>query len=285
MIAMVADSSFEPIENLSRTYPSRGLSSIMMKEVERGVQVFFDVVGPSGPQVRYGIVDADEGWLGLSNRLNLGNLHLIDRSPESSETLLVHTSAGGWLIRAVVDDHGPSSGGGMLDQIRHALGLDEQNFNILLGGIAVIILLLCTVILATMSARGIRWMRRRRSVEASGSVLLEEDVVDVVDEDDIAVSTSEDEGSNLVELVELEGGAELRRGRRQKRSRAVPVPEPPPMPASLPEPSADAPEAPPDPPELQLNKPVVCPGCDCRFETSLDVHAAKCPVCGENIAL
>ena len=173
----------------------------------------------------------------------------------------------------------------MLDQIRHALGLDEHNFNILLGGIAVIILLLCTVILATMSARGIRWMRRRRSVEASGSVLLEEDVVDVVDEDDIAVSTSEDEGSNLVELVELEGGAELRRGRRRKRSRAVPVPEPPPMPAPLPEPSADAPEAPPDPPELQLNKPVVCPGCDCRFETSLDVHAAKCPVCGENIAL
>ena len=173
----------------------------------------------------------------------------------------------------------------MLDQIRHALGLDEQNFNILLGGIAVIILLLCTVILATMSARGIRWMRRRRSVEASGSVLLEEDVVDVVDEDDLAVSTSEDEGSNLVELVELDGGAELRRGRRRKRSQAVPDPELSPMPAPLPEPSADAPEATPDPPEPQLNKPVVCLGCDCRFETPPDVHAAKCPVCGENIAL
>jgi len=285
MVAMVADSSFEPIDNLTRTYPSRGLSSIMMKEVERGVQVFFDVVGPTGPQVRYGIIDADAGWLGLSNRLNLGNLHLIDRSPASSETLLVHTSASGWLIRSIVDDHGPSNGGGMLDQLRHALGLDEQNFNILLGGIAVIVLLLCTVILATMSARGIRWMRKRRSFEASGNVLLEEDVVDVVDEDDIAVSTSEDEGSNLVELVELDGGGELRRGRRRRRSQAAPAPEMPPMPVPLPEPSTDAPETTPDPDEPQLNKPVVCPGCDCRFETLVDVNAAKCPVCGENIAL
>ena len=116
-------------------------------------------------------------------------------------------------------------------------------------------------------------------------MLLEEDVVDVVDEDDIAVSTSEDEGSNLVELVELEGGAELRRGRRRKRSRAVSVSEPPPMPAPLPEPNADAPEVPPDPPELQLNKPVVCSGCVCSFEAPLDVQVARCPVCGENIVL
>jgi hypothetical protein len=107
----------------------------------------------------------------------------------------------------------------------------------------------------------------------------------VVDEDDIAVSTSEDEGSNLVELVELDGGGELRRGRRRRRSQAAPAPEMPPMPVPLPEPSTDAPETTPDPDEPQMNKPVVCPGCDCRFETLVDVNAAKCPVCGENIAL
>ena len=286
MIAIVADSSFEAIDNLTRTYPSRGLSSIVMQEVDRGVQVFFDVVGPTGPQVRFGIIDAEEGWLGLSNRLNLGNLYLMDRSPASSETVFIHTSASGWLIRAVVDDNDPNGDGGSLfDELRHALGLDEQNFNILLGGFAITILLLCTVILTTLSARGIRWMRGRRSFQATGTVLLEEDVVDVVDDTDIAVKTSEEDDVQLVELVEVNEGAEGRRGRRQKRGQITDVPELPPMPIPPPEPDVNIREAAYRPPELQLNKPIICPECDSRFEAPLDIQAARCPVCGDNIAL
>ena len=259
----------------------------MMQEVDRGVQVFFDVVGPTGPQVMFGIIDAEEGWLGLSNRLNLGNLYLMDRSPVSSETVFIHTSASGWLIRAVVDDYDPNSGGGsLLDQLRHALGLDEQNFKILLGGFAVTILLLCTVILTTLSARGIRWMRGRRKVEASGTVLLEEDVVDVVDDADIAVKTGVEDDANLVELVEVNEEFEGRRGRRRKRGQmAAEAPELPPTPILPPEPDADVPEVPFSPPELQLNKPVICSKCDSKFEAPLDIRAARCPVCGENIAL
>jgi hypothetical protein len=287
MITMVVDSSFEAIDNLSRTYPSRGLSSIVMQEVDRGVQVFFDVVGPTGPQVRFGIIDAEEGWLGLSNRLNLGNLYLMDRSPASSETIFIHTSASGWQIRAVVDDHDPNSGGGsLLDQLRHALGLDEQNFNILLGGFAITILLLCAVILTTLSARGIRWMRGRRKIEVSGTVLLEEDVVDVVDDADIAVKTNVEDDANLVELVEVNEGPVGRQGRRRKRSQMVAeVPELPPTPIPAQEPDAEAFEVPLSPPELQLNKPVICSECDSRFEAPLDIRAARCPVCGVNIAL
>ena len=287
MIVMVVDSSFEAIDNLSRTYPSRGLSSIVMQEVDRGVQVFFDVVGPTGPQVMFGIIDAEEGWLGLSNRLNLGNLYLMGRSPVSSETVFIHTSASGWLIRAVVDDHDPNNDGGSLfNQLRHALGLDEQNFNILLGGFAITILLLCTVILTTLSARGIRWMRGRRKVEASGTVLLEEDVVDVVDDADIAVKTSVEDDVNLVELVEVNEEFEGRRSRRRKRIQmAAETPELPTTPPRPPEPDAEAPEAPFSPPELQLNRPVVCSECDSKFEAPLDIRAARCPVCGENIAL
>jgi hypothetical protein len=286
MIAIVADSSFEAIDNLTRTYPSRGLSSIVMQEVDRGVQVFFDVVGPTGPQVRFGIIDAEEGWLGLSNRLNLGNLYLMDRSPASSETVFIHTSASGWLIRAVVDDNDPNGDGGSLfDELRHALGLDEQNFNILLGGFAITILLLCTVILTTLSARGIRWMRGRRNFQAMGTVLLEEDVVDVVDDTDIAVKTSEEDDVQLVELVEVNEGAEGRRGRRQNREQITDVPELPPMPIPPPEPDDKIPEAAYLPPELQLNKPIICPECDSRFEAPLDIQATRCPVCGDNIVL
>lgn len=286
MIAIVADSSFEAIDNLTRTYPSRGLSSIVMQEVDRGVQVFFDVVGPTGPQVRFGIIDAEEGWLGLSNRLNLGNLYLMDRSPASSETVFIHTSASGWLIRAVVDDNDPNGdGGSLLDELRHALGLDKQNFNILLGGFAITILLLCTVILITLSARGIRWMRGRRNFQAAGTVLLEEDVVDVVDDTDIAVKTSEEDDVQLVELVEVNEGAEGRRGRRQNRGQIADVLELPPMPIPTPAPDVKIPEEAFRPPDLQLNKPIICPECDSRFEAPLDIQAAKCPVCGENIAL
>ncbi len=287
MIVMVVDSSFEAIDNLSRTYPSRGLSSIVMQEVDRGVQVFFDVVGPTGPQVMFGIIDAEEGWLGLSNRLNLGNLYLMDRSPVSSETVFIHTSASGWLIRAVVDDHDPNNdGGSLLDQLRHTLGLDEQNFNILLGGFAITILLLCTVILTTLSARGIRWMRGRRKVEASGTVLLEEDVVDVVDDADIAVKTGAEDDVNLVELVEVNEEFEGRRSRRRKRIQmATEAPELPSTPTLPSEHDAEVPEVPFSPPELQLNRPVICSECNSKFEAPLDIRAARCPVCGENIAL
>ena len=258
-----------------------------MQEVDRGIQIFFDAVGPTGPQVRFGIIDAEEGWLGLSNRLNLGNLYLMDRSPASSETVFIHTSASGWLIRAVVDDNDPNGGDGdLLDQLRHALGLDEQNFNILLGGFAITILLLCAVILTTLSARGLRWMRGRRRVEASGTVLLEEDVVDVVDDADIAVKTSEADDAQLVELVDVTEGAAGRKGRRQRRGQMVEAPELSPLPMLPPEPAGEALEGTQPPPELpQLNKPVICPSCDSRFEAPLDVQTTKCPVCGESIGL
>ena len=134
-----------------------------------------------------GIFNPEVGWIGISDRRNLGNLDLVDRSPSSSETLYIHTSASGWQIRAVIDDYDPNFvGDSILERLRHQLRLDEQNFNILLGGFAITVLLLCTVILVSLSASGLRWVRRNRGV-ASGMVILEEDVVDVVDESDIKV--------------------------------------------------------------------------------------------------
>ena len=289
LVAIVTDSSFEAVDNLSRRYPARGMGTIEMIEVERGVQVFFDMVGPTGPQVQYGMIDAEDGWLGISNRLNLGYLYLVDRSPDSSETIIIHTSASGWQIRALIDDADSDGGGGsLLEQVRHALGLDEQNFKILLGGFAITILVLCAIILTTLSARAVRWMKGRRRTEASGTVMLEEDVVDVIDEDDIAVTTSEVTDAQLVELVDINEGAGDRRERRERRSQVAAAPEPlPPLP---PVPAPDAPEAPPEgalvPPELPpLNRPVMCPSCSSRFEAPSDVKMAKCPVCDGRIDL
>ena len=274
MVAVVVDSSFNAIDNLTETYPARGMASMEMVETDRGVQILFDLVGPTGPQVNYGIINPEEGWLGIYNRLNLGNLYLVDRSPSSSETLFIHTSASGWQIRAVIDDYDPSGvGDSILEQLRHQLGLDEQNFNILLGGFAITILLLCTVILVSLSARGLRWVRRRRGV-APGMVMLEEDVVDVVDDDDITVVAQiESADSEEVELVE--------------------EPEPPTPDPTISLPKPVIPDTPdqedltilhsPTPPPL--NMPVTCNSCSSRFEVASGNASVNCPVCDERIVL
>ena len=129
-------------------------------------------------------------------------------------------------------------------------------------------------------------MRGRKKVEASGTVLLEEDVVDVVDDADIEVKMSFEDDANLVELVEVSEGSEGRRGRRRKRvQKAVETPEIPPTPTPPQESDAEVLEVPFSPPELQLNKPVICPECDSRFEAPLDIQVARCPVCGDNISI
>ena len=273
MVAVVADSSFNAIGNLTETYPARGMATMEMVETDRGVQILFDLVGPTGPQVNYGIIDPEDGWIGIYNRLNLGNLYLVDRSPSSSETLFIHTSASGWQIRAVIDDYDPSGiGDSILEQLRHQLGLDEQNFNILLGGFAITILLLCTVILVSLSARGLRWVRRRRGV-APGMVMLEEDVVDVVDEDDITVvAQMESADSEEVELVE--------------------EPEPPVSSPTISPPAPTIPDTPNqedltmfDGPTPPLNMPVICNSCSSRFEVASGNASVNCPVCDERIVL
>jgi len=100
------------------------------------------------------------------------------------------------------------------------------------------------------------------------------------------VKTNVEDDANLVELVEVNEGPVGRQGRRRKRSQMVAeVPELPPTPIPAQEPDAEAFEVPLSPPELQLNKPVICSECDSRFEAPLDIRAARCPVCGVNIAL
>ena len=274
MIVIIADSSFNEIDNLTETFPARGMAAIEMVETSRGVQIFFDLVGPTGPQVNYVIINPEVGWIGIYDRLNLGNLYLVDRSPSSSETLYIHTSASGWQIRAVIDDYDPNFvGDSILERLRHQLGLDEQNFNILLGGFAITVLLLCTVILVSLSARGLRWIRRS-SGEASGIVMLEEDVVDVVDESDIKVIAEvRPEDPEEVELVE-------------EVVIPTPAPEIPPPTLPIPEmpvPESDSPADVPAPPPL--NMPVVCPNCSSRFEIAMGNSSANCPVCDERIVL
>jgi len=176
-----------------------------------------------------------------------------------------------------------------LEMIRISLGLDEQNFNVLLGGTALTVIFLSVIVLFTMTVRAARWIGRRRRTSAPGVVMLEEDVVDVILESDISVSSSD------VELVEEEvvqsEGASERKLRREIRSQPAPTsplpPLPPPDMAITPPnvPIAGGVENSELPPPMPMNRNVLCESCGSRFEVSSGLKVAKCPVCDERITL
>ena len=92
LVTMVVDSSFSPIGDGEVRTASRGLGYIQLLETSRGVQLFFDFVGPSGPQMQYGMIDPEEGWIGISDRLGLGRIVISSRSSIDSDAVILQTS-------------------------------------------------------------------------------------------------------------------------------------------------------------------------------------------------
>ena len=185
----------------------------------------------------------------------------------------------GWEIRALIDDSDPDKGDlNLLDELRIYLGLDEQNFAILMSGIAITVLLLCLIVLSTMSVNAVKWAGRKRRKVIVGNIILEDDVVDIVEPSDIEIKSSE------IELIDMEltEGSNIRKERRQERMNASSVNEetasntpeiimPPPVNTTFPMP--------------QINRLVVCPDCSSRFEVSIGLKMIKCPICDVRIDL
>ena len=254
-----------------------------------------DMVGSGGPQVHYGMINSENPWMAISNRISDGWLHSVSRSPDSGEAVIIHTSTQGWVIRAVIDDSKPNTGAiDILEELRFQLGLDEGSFNILVGGIAIAVLLLCTIVLGVMSTRAVRWMGGRRRKTAQGVVMLEDDVVDVIDDDDIPVETIDT--SSIVEVV----GADVettsqRQDRRQRRANQQEVAQmspdapnltPPPVnQGMIAEPIPPMGEKPPLPGLPPMNKPVICPECGSRFDVAFELKMTRCPICALRIDL
>ena len=152
-------------------------------------------------------------------------------------------------------------------------------------GISGVTIVLCLVVILTMSTRAIRWVSGRTGRKISGVVILEEDVVDVIVDTDISVSSSEVE---LVEEQKMDSqNATERRRRREYRSSssaksvpfvadsgefAIPVPE-------------HSPPLPPPLPLIGTNTSVSCQSCNAIFEIESGLKKFSCPVCGEKIKL
>ena len=288
LVTMVVDSSFSPIGEGEVRTASRGLGYIQLLETDRGVQLFFDFVGPSGPQMQYGMIDPEEGWIGISDRLGLGRIVISSRSPIDSDAVILQTSPTGWQIRALVDDSSPeSSKGTILDQIRGYTGLDERNFNVILVGISGVTIVLSLIVILTMATRAVRWASGKSRRRVTGTVILEEDVVDVIEETDIPVKSSDVELVEEIMTPETQASSE-RRKRREYRSTGSRL-------ANLPEIEDSVSYSPPIPmhtppmplpvPPGSMNRRVACNNCDSIFEVEAGLTRAKCPVCGEKIEL
>jgi hypothetical protein len=259
------------------------MAGIGIVESDRGIQVLFDRVGASGPQVEYGLIDYDDGWIGLSNTLFRGQYKSIDRSEDSGETMMMVSASDGWQIRTLIDDGSSKREGNLADQLRSSLGLDKESFEILVIGVAMAVLILGMVTLVGLSAQGVRWMGRRGSIDKDASVVMEDDVVDLVGETDLSIASDEVEIVRGEEDVPPLSGRDSRRARREKRgyedNAVLENEEIETIGAAFEIPIPASPMAP------QNAGQVNCLGCGSRFAREPGVMSTKCPVCGSKIDL
>jgi DNA-directed RNA polymerase subunit RPC12/RpoP len=230
----------------------------------------------------------EEEWIGLSDRITTGKNHLssVDRSPLSDQSIILSwNEIYGWEIRSLIDDNDPDRGDlNLLDEMRIYLGLDEQNFGILMAGISITVLLICLLLLSTMSLSAVKWLGRKRTRVATGNIVLEENVVDIVESTDIEIKSSEIE--LIDEEIEETNARKQRRDSRKntnawntqmqlqesKQELVEPL-------QKMPLPPLGVAETP------QINRPILCPECSSRFEVSMGLKMIKCPICDNRISL
>ena len=128
------------LQGVETRTPARGLSNIALIETDRGIQVLYDAISPTGPKLHYGILsDADgseEMW--LSDRLSSGVLLTAWRTDDSGELHFTYVTSNGLRVRKMVEDpttENPDHG--WLDEIRLWLSLDESTFQALMNTVVI----------------------------------------------------------------------------------------------------------------------------------------------------
>ena len=180
--------------------PARGLTNIMLLETDRGVQVVYDAISPTGPKLHYGLLSdgdgSDEMW--LSDMVSSGVLLTAWRTDDSGELHFTYVTSNGLRVRKMVDDPVPSEPNqGFLDDIRLWLGLDESTFQALTNTVLITFCSLSLFVVFVVSSN-----RRRRGQHSEKAEFVNENWVDLDDDDsdgDIEITpiVSVDEVSEL----------------------------------------------------------------------------------------
>ena len=245
---LVVDEVFSTINGAS--YSVLALGDKLAEISERGGSFYtiHDSVSPIGPVASIGIIDPNEGWIGLENRLSSGWIYGIsDRSDGLSLPFMQKTMSGGWSLVEVISngnlDDGPSN---IFEQAKALLGLDDTEFNILLAGLATVMLVILLSLLVGTIRQGLTNISDRRR---SASVVIEADPEDALEIDQDAVEE------------------------------VLPVSIPPPQEVVIQE--TPMPPEPVDP--SNPFRTVTCKSCNARFDLSRKVRRTSCPVCGSRV--
>jgi subtilisin family serine protease len=245
---VLVDESFSTINGASFSILARGANLATISERGGAFYLIHDSVGPLGPVASIGIIDPEEGWIGLENRISSGWIYGVsDRSDGLSLPYMQQTMAGSWSLVEVISngdlDDGPSN---IFERAKDSLGLDDTEFNVLLAGLATVMLVILLSLLVGTMRQGLTNISDRRR---SASVVVEADPEDALEIDEDAVEE------------------------------VSPMSIPPPKEIAVHE--VPAPPVPVDP--SNPFRTVTCKSCKTRFDLSKKVRRTSCPACGSRV--
>ena len=128
------------IDGTKISTPARGLSNIALIETDRGVQILYDAISPTGPKLHYGLLSNFSGGedMWLSDRITSGVLITAWRTDDSGELHFTYVTSNGLRVRKMVEDPvAENPDHGLLDEIRLWLNLDESTFRALMNSVLI----------------------------------------------------------------------------------------------------------------------------------------------------
>ena len=195
------------LQGVETRTPARGLSNIEILETNRGVQVLYDAISPTGPKLHYGLLsdgdDSEDMW--LSDMLSSGVLLTAWRTDDSGELHFTYATSNGLRVRKMVEDPTASTPShGILDNIRLWLNLDESTFQALMN---TVLITFCSLSLfVTFIVTSNRRSKRQESgeVEFVNENWVDLEMDDTADDIEVAaiVSIDEDEEETIVSISE-----------------------------------------------------------------------------------
>ncbi|MDP6899401.1 MAG: S8 family serine peptidase [Candidatus Thalassarchaeaceae archaeon] len=186
---------------LEKRTPARGLAHIELLECERGIQILFDATSPTGPKIHYGLLSDEEGTaeMSLSDTLNSGALVTASRADDVGElhVFYITSSQGSRVLRIIEDSESTPGGGGILEDIRLQLGLDENTFENLKKTVGIT----CGMLSLFLLYVGVvaRANKRKQSHQSTEPEFINENWVDLDDSD------SDGDEIEITPTVSLEG--------------------------------------------------------------------------------
>ena len=99
------------IQGTEHRIQARGLSNIQLLETDRGVQILYDAVSPTGPKLHYGLLDIvdDVPKIWVSDMISNGVLLTAWRTDDVGELHFSYATSNGLRVRKMVEDVTPES--------------------------------------------------------------------------------------------------------------------------------------------------------------------------------